>query len=126
MERIQLGGNYLGLFRVPCRCVPEGFFQDACITSLPYLFLILPVINTLIIGKEDVHIRRIFRKGISSCGMFVKGMGNALALAYFVLSFIKACQKQNQKRHVIGYRNLALYTVSLLKLPAEAAVIGLI
>ena len=29
--------------------------------------------------------------------MFVKGMGNALALAYFVLSFIKACQKQNEE-----------------------------
>ena len=90
------------------------------------LFFILPVIQQIVICKQDIHIRGVTGKLIAQAYMLPSRMSNTVMFLADSLVFIQTGQKDCEKRHIISKRCLPLEPIGLLQVLTNSAVISMI
>lgn len=100
--------------------------QHLCKRLLRIGFLVLPVVNQIMIGYNQIHIRRIICRLIDPHLPLPGRMQRAGNFGGFIRKLIQARQKNDQKCHIIVEQHLSFCTTVGFESLAQSAVICLI
>ena len=75
--------------------------------QLVKLFLIVPVIQTSIVGQNQIHVCSIFRVQIDPGLVFAERMSDTARLRNRILCIIEIRKDHDEKGHVVAERHLS-------------------